>query len=307
MSTAIAPREPFAAPPITTDQMDLIRKTVAKDATPDELKLYLYDCQRQGVHPLDRLIHFTKRGGRYTPVTSIDFMRIQAHGTGECLGISDPEFETAPGNPLWATVTVKRLVQGQVAVFTATARWMEYFPGEQSGHMWKKMPHTMLGKCAEALALRKGFPKQLAGLYAREEMDQAVAEPALVIEAPKGEVVNTTSGEVIEETRPVVPEGVHWIIRCEDLNGRGKKKGNVTFSDGVTATIWMGEAQLFDVCMDLCQRVKPVYADLKHKEGYAPTLKGVKVYEFPSAIQAAHEGEAAPEPPVAITASEIPF
>lgn len=311
MSTAIAPREPFAAPPITTDQMDLIRKTVAKDATPDELKLYLYDCARQGVHPLDKLIHFTKRGGKYTPVTSIDFMRIQAANSGECLGISDPaftlDFVVPGGNLEAATVTVKRLVQGQVAEFTATARWAEYYPGDQSGHMWKKMPHTMLGKCAEALALRKGFPKQLAGLYAREEMDQAVAEPALVVEAPKSEVVNTTSGEVIEETRPVVPEGVHWIIRCEDLNGRGKKKGNVTFSDGVTATIWMGESQLFDVCMDLCQRVKPVYADLKHKEGYAPTLKGVKVYEFPSAIQAAHEGEQAPEPPIAVEAKDLPF
>jgi phage recombination protein Bet len=161
---------------VTDEQLDLVRRTIAQGATDAELKLYLYDCARHGVHPLDRLLHFTKRGDRYTPVTSIDLMRMRAHDTGECLGISDAAFDQQlppPAPPYAAVVTVKRLVQGQVAEFTATARWAEYYPGDAQGRMWKKMPHTMLGKCAEALALRKGFPKQLAGLYAREEMDQA--------------------------------------------------------------------------------------------------------------------------------------
>jgi phage recombination protein Bet len=166
---------------VTTEQLDLIRRTVANGATADELKLYLFDCARQGVHPLDRLIHFTVRkdrdGGRkYTPVTSIDFMRIRAAESGEYAGSDDAVFEeTINGVINHARVTVWRLVQGQKCSFTATARWAEYKP-EFNDFMWKRMPHTMLAKCAEALALRKGFPRQLAGLYAREEMEQAAPD-----------------------------------------------------------------------------------------------------------------------------------
>lgn len=174
MSSALVP---VNGSDVTPDQQELIRRTVAANATDDELKLFLYDCRRRGTHPLDRLVHFTKRGGKYTPITGIDFMRTQAHGSGACAGIEDAQFNTAdPGSPDFAaTVSVKRIVQGIVCDFTATARWSEYFPGDASGYMWKKMPHTMLGKCAEALALRKGFPQELAGLYAKEEMDQATS------------------------------------------------------------------------------------------------------------------------------------
>lgn len=161
------------APVVTTEQMDLIKRTVAKDATPDELKLYFFDCQRQGVHPLDKLIHFTKRAGKYTPVTSIDFMRSRASDSGEYAGNDDPQFavDAETQKPTAATVTVYRMVQNTRCSFTATARWSEYVP--EQAFMWKKMPYTMLGKCAEALALRKAFPRQLSGLYSAEEMDQA--------------------------------------------------------------------------------------------------------------------------------------
>lgn len=167
------PTVDLAAPVVTAEQLELVKKTVAQGATPDELRLYLYDCARQGVHPLDKLIHFTKRSNKYTPITSIDFMRIRAADTGEYAGSDDAAFAGSPQKEDFAaSVTVWRFVQGQRCAFTATARWPEYKP-EQNDFMWKKMPHTMLGKCAEALALRKGFPKQLAGLYAKEELDQA--------------------------------------------------------------------------------------------------------------------------------------
>lgn len=160
------------APLVTNEQLDLVRRTVANGATDAELQLYLYDCQRHGVHPLDKLLHFTKRKGRYTPITSIDLLRSRASDTGEHGGTDDPRYTGEAGkSDFTATVTVYRIVQGQRCPFSATARWSEYKPDED--FMWRKMPHLMLGKCAEALALRKAFPRQLAGLYAQEEMDQS--------------------------------------------------------------------------------------------------------------------------------------
>ena len=176
------------APTITPEQLDLIKRTIAKDATPIELDLFLYDNARRGLHPLDRLIHFTKRGGKYTPVTSIDLMRARAAATGEYAGQEDALFLNIPLGPGFsATVTVYRLVQGQRCPFTATARWLEYKPDQD--FMWRKMPHTMLGKCAEALALRKAFPQELSGLYEAAELAQS-------------DNVDRATGELIEGPKP---------------------------------------------------------------------------------------------------------
>ena len=183
---------------------------MANGATNDELALFLYDCERRGIHPLDKLLHFTKRGGKYTPVTSIDFMRAQAAMSGEMAGSDDPVF-TMNGEKLEAaTVTVYRLTQGQRFAYAATARWSEYCP--DNAQMWRRMPHTMLGKCAEALALRKAFPQQLAGLYSSEEMQQADVSTVTVVPSPAPTGVREkpsapNGGEIGASSQPASDEG----------------------------------------------------------------------------------------------------
>ncbi len=174
MSTALATKGTQELAVTTRDQLDLVRRTVFPNSTDDELQLYVHDCTRQGVHPLDRLIHPTirkdKQGNRrYTPITSIDLMRSRAEETGAYAGNDDPAFAGSPkGSDFQATATVWKIVGGVRCAFSATARWLEYKPGDD--FMWQSKPHVMLGKCAEALAMRKAFPRQLGGLHVQEEM-----------------------------------------------------------------------------------------------------------------------------------------
>jgi phage recombination protein Bet len=158
----------------------LIKDTVAVGASDLELALFLEVCKATGLNPFQKQIYAIKRSGRMTIQTGIDGYRLIASRTGVHAGTEDAEFETAPdGRPVLARVTVLRFVQGTLARFTATARWSEYAQMTSSGaptEMWRKMPHTMLAKCAEALALRKAFPAELSGVYTKEEMMQADAE-----------------------------------------------------------------------------------------------------------------------------------
>ena len=278
MTTALVPKED-AAPQVTSDQLDLIKRPVAKDAPPDELKLYLYDCARQGVHPLDKLIFFTKRSGKYTPITSIDFMRTRAADTGEYAGSDDAvhsDHDDSADN--WtASVTVYRLVQGQRCAFTATARWSEYKP-EQNDFMWKRMPYTMLAKCAEALALRKGFPRQLAGLYAREEMDQAgPSSGGFVVEAPAAQAAAlppTASRENVagpttgEHSGASLPDGAVLITRVDGANGRAK---GFLFTSahpfhGKSNGLAMYDDRLADLARECCQAQTPVRVTVKESK-----------------------------------------
>lgn len=158
---------------ITPAQVDLIKSQIAVGASDDELKLFLHVADKSSLDPLSRQIYFIKRSGKMTIQTGIDGFRAVADRTGQYVGSSDPVFEDNGNIPAKATVTVNKVVGGIVGNFTATARWQEYYPGKSQGFMWDKMPHTMLGKCAEALALRKAFPAQLSGLYTSDEMDQA--------------------------------------------------------------------------------------------------------------------------------------
>lgn len=171
----------------TTAQIELIKKTVAAGCSNDELALFLEVCQATGLNPLLKQIYAIKYSGKMTIQTGIDGYRLLASRTGALAGINDAQYDTEEGaHPGWARMTVWRFVQGERVAFTATARWGEYAALDKDGkptNMWARMPWLMLGKCAEALALRRAFPAELSGIYTGEEMEQADNPPTPYVES----------------------------------------------------------------------------------------------------------------------------
>ncbi|MCH7814113.1 MAG: recombinase RecT [Planctomycetes bacterium] len=55
---------------------------------------------------------------------------------------------------------------------------------------WAKMPYLMLGKCAEALALRKAFPAEMSGVYTNEEA-HVIGEERPALKQPQRVVKET--------------------------------------------------------------------------------------------------------------------
>lgn len=218
---SIAPSDAFGK--LTRGQVELIKRTVAKGASDDELKLFIQVCKGAQLNPFLRQVHFVKRwnsklGAEEGAIqVGIDGFRAIAEDSRQYAGNDDPIYDgdheievstaketkkvTVPGK---ATVTVYKLMDGQRFPFTATARWTEYYPGPKQGYMWHKMPYNQLGKCAEALALRKAFPKLLSGMYVAEEMDQIRTETVEAQKQKSGaerikEAISRMDGDAVNE------------------------------------------------------------------------------------------------------------
>ncbi len=163
------------------EHMAIVREAFAPGASEAEFAVMWAGAKARGLDPVRKQIHFVcrfdnqKQRDVWSSQVSIDGFRAIAEATGKYDGQDEPEFEYDKEERLIiARVRVWRKDIGRP--FVGVARWSEYVQTKSGGaptHMWAKMEHTMLAKCAEALGLRKAFPEPLAGLYTGDEMGQA--------------------------------------------------------------------------------------------------------------------------------------
>lgn len=176
---------------------ELLKRTICKGATDDELDLFAQVCKQTGLNPFMRQVYMVGRKERQTDgsysnkmtiQTSIDGFRLVAERTGRYSPGKEPTFNyDKESKILSATSYVKKMTtDGTWHEVAATAFYDEYvqcFKDGKPSQFWERMPHVMLSKCAEALALRKAFPAELSGVYTQEEMSQAApAEPKFLSE-----------------------------------------------------------------------------------------------------------------------------
>ena len=174
----------LAHPGLAAESLEVLRNSVCPDHSDLEIQFFLQYCRVRNVDPFSKMIYSVVRTNskgkrQQTFQTGIDCMRAQAETTGKYRGQVGPFW--CDKNGQWFDIWLKTEfpTAAKVGVLRSDfdqplfeiAKWDEYKPGED--WMWRKMPSTMLAKCAESKALRKAFPEKLAGIYSDDEMAQA--------------------------------------------------------------------------------------------------------------------------------------
>lgn len=179
--------------------VSVLQNSLYVGAKSESVQMVISYCAAAGLDVMQKPVHIVPMNTR-NPVSGqyewrdvvmpgIGLYRIQADRSGTLAGASEPEFgpdvtktfRDKSGNPVdvtypeWCKVTMKKMVSGQIVEFTAKEYWIENYATDSGksdapNAMWRKRPKGQIAKCAEAQALRKGWP-EIGQAATAEEME----------------------------------------------------------------------------------------------------------------------------------------
>ncbi len=202
--------------------IDLFRRSICKDATPDELGWFLATCRQMNLDPRAHQIYFIKESsGRIQIQVSIAGLRAIAKRTRKYAGQVGPHWCGPDG--IWKDVWLsdKPPAAARVGILHrdfsepiwGTALWKSFARLGSNGKKtpWDTMGEHMLAIRAEGIAFKRGFPNETAGVepnYGDIEQDEPPVittrtVPARAINAPArangARQVDTTTGEIYDD------------------------------------------------------------------------------------------------------------
>lgn len=256
---AITKHEAGALPALQMNEGELIEvlaTSLYPGAQVSSIKMVLGYCKAAGLDPMQKPVHIVpmwdNKAGTMRDVVmpGIGLYRTQAARSGECAGVSEPEFgpdvtENIGGQqitfPAWCRVTVKRrLPTGEVVEFTAKEFWKENYAVKGGrdksiapNAMWTKRPYGQIAKCAEAQALRKAFPEIGSEPTADEMAGKSLHDDDTVIDASTGEITGRKPA-VSMPARRTAPAAEQPVA---DAQPKAEPQQHQQPADGTPATV----------------------------------------------------------------------
>jgi phage recombination protein Bet len=214
----------------TPQQRAALAQIGIDEAPAGDQLVFLHVAQKMGLDPFNKEIYMIGRWDselqrkKWTIQVGIDGFRSKSEEHPEFGGIEGPEWcgtdgqwhdvWTGDGPPVAARVLVYRKDWDRPAV--GVAHYKEYVQTKRDGSptaMWASKPAGQLGKCAEALARRKAFPRRLTGVYIEEELQHLNnPQPPMVIDSTR------------EDTQQSVQEEPDWDMMIHDAEWAGDKE-----------------------------------------------------------------------------------
>lgn len=198
-------------------QIELIKNTVAKGATNDELEMFMYLATQYNLDPFKNEIWFMKYGGKTTIMTSRDGYLKYAQLNPEFEGLMS--FVVREGDVFEIDASEYKVVHKfgtkRGPILGAWSRcdrkgkkpfiaYVEFDEYNKKQNVWNSYPSAMIQKVAEVFVLKRAFG--INGLVTKEEMDGGEVKDDINISSDQAKVLFLIAEKDQEIVRQVLDE-----------------------------------------------------------------------------------------------------